>query len=117
MAPSAGLVSLLALYATPSFLLEAAGEYLESLDAEISECELVIKEGINDDEKKNSDKGKISFNGHDDGDGTNKKLEGRVQQQTTRKRLEFEKENEDELARLYKKRDVMVQDVSSPHNL
>lgn len=121
MAPSAGLVSLLADHTTPSFLLEVAVEYLNSLDEKINECELVIKEGVNNDEMRNNDEGdgwgKICSNRHDDGDETNKGLEGGAQQQTGRERSEgshSKKENEAELVRLCKRRDVMVGDVSSP---
>lgn len=121
MAPSAGLVSLLADHTTPSFLLEVAVEYLESLDEKISECELGMKEGVNNDERKNNDEGeggrKVYSKRHDDGDEMNKGLEGEAQQQTGRKGSEgshSKKENEAELARLRKRRDVMVRDVSSP---
>lgn len=110
MAPSACLASLLVDHVSPSLLLEIAGEGLESLDAEISQCELDIKEGGNDD-------GEISSNGHDDGKGMNEELEGWAPQQTERKGREGSRsktENQDELARLRRGRDVMVQDVSPP---
>ncbi|MCJ1426235.1 hypothetical protein MMC29_004138, partial [Sticta canariensis] len=111
MAPSAGLVSLLADHTTPSFLLEAAVEYLESLNEKISECELVIKEGVNND--KGEGEGKADSNRHDGGDETNKRLEGGAQQQTRRKGSKgsySKKENEAELVRLRKQRDVIVRD-------
>lgn len=124
MAPSAGLVSLLADHMTPSFLLEVAVEFLESLDEEISECELVIKEGVNSDERRNNNEGegegKVLSNRHDDGDETNKGLEGGAQQQARQKRSEgshSKKENEAELVRLHKQRDVMVRDVLSPSHI
>lgn len=122
MAPSAGLLSLLADRVTPSFLLEAAGEYLESLDAEIRECELGIRPGVNVDEMKYNDEGeegekKVSSHELDDGDEMDKNLQMGAQQQARRKKNEgshSKKEIEDMLARLRKDRDVMVQDVSSP---
>lgn len=104
-------------------MLELAGECVKSLDAEISQCEREIEEGVNNDETKDNDDGKISFNEHDDSSGRDKELEGRAQQQTVRKGREgfcSKRENQDELARLRRGRDVMVQDVSSPslsHNL
>lgn len=122
MAPSAGLLSLLADHATPSFLLEVAGEYLESVQAEISECELGMKESVRVDGTKNNDDGEegkvnVSSNEHNDGDKLNKEQDDGALQQTRRKgskRSRPKKGNEDELARLRKERDVMVQDVSPP---
>lgn len=121
MAPSAGLVSLLAGSVTPSFLLEAAGEYLKSLDTEINECELGINQGFNDDETKINEErereGNFSSGGHDDRDETIKELEERARRQTGRKGnggYRPKKGNGDELAWLRKDRDVIVQDVSFP---
>ncbi|MCJ1462616.1 hypothetical protein MMC07_001218 [Pseudocyphellaria aurata] len=117
MAPSAGLLSLLAHYATPSFLMEVAGEHLESLEVEISACELAMKESVKNDQAKDSDEGKVPSNRHDSSSGMNKKLERETQQKTRRKRREEshpKKNAEDELKRLHIGRDVMIQDVSSP---
>ncbi|MCJ1263906.1 hypothetical protein MMC22_003776 [Lobaria immixta] len=119
MAPSAGLLSLLADHTTPSFLLEVAGEYLESVQAEISECELGMKDGLRVDRTKNNNDGEerngnVSSNEHDDGDKMNKELDEGALQQTRREGSEWsrpKKKNVDELARLRKERDVMVQDI------
>lgn len=117
MAPSAGLLSLLAHYVTPSFLMEVAGEHLDSLDVEISECELATNQCVNNDQTKDNDEGKTSSHRHDSSSEMNTELERKTQQQTRRKRREeshSKKNTEDELERLRMKRDVMVQDVSSP---